>query len=251
MFVFLITGMAADIVEFLSEGNLEGANCNRTVTISILTIWTVSVMQFPFHGDSEQLRKSSIASTLARRGSLMKMSWFNRMFNFEVWSIFSIIFMQDGPFLGMRIYLIYLYGISDQSLVFFSAKNVLVLMLQFYRIVALLCLETDAYGRTSFRLSKKVRNLRKTVRSIGGWGGNHDNSETQNEDDTEKGTSEDHAPRGPCANGHDNPFQVMESPTRDNENYSKGGDANQFRATESSATPVDDGNCYGDDDAQL
>ena len=248
--LFHCTGMAADIVEFLSEGNLEGANCDRKVTISILAIWTVSVMQFPFHGDGEQLKRSSIVSTLARRGSLMEISCFNRLFNFEVWSIFAIVAMQDGPFLGMRVYLIYLYGISDQSLVFFSAKNVLVLMLQFYRIVALLCLETDAYGRTSLRWSKKVRNLRKTVRNLGGWGGNQDDSEAQNEDDAEKSTTEEHAP-GAGANGYDNQFQVTESPTPgEDENYLNGGDTNQFQVTES-PTPGDDENISYGGDAQL
>ncbi|XP_072032150.1 transmembrane protein 26-like [Amphiura filiformis] len=181
-------GMAADIVEFLSEGvQSEGAKCNEMVIIIVLIIWSVSILQFPFHGDAKNLRRLSVVSTLTR-GQKPVISWLPRCFNFEVWSIMSIIVMQDGPFLGMRIYLIYLYGISDQSLIFFSAKNLLVLLLQFYRLWALLCLEWDAEeGRYSLKLSRKINSIRRTVRNLGGrrYRGRGDSENPVAEIDTE------------------------------------------------------------------
>lgn len=166
--------MAADLVEFLSEG-LQGneVKCNKQVIFIVLIIWTVSILQFPFQWDSKALRKLSVVSTLARgTKGVGRLNWLTRCFlSNEVWAILSIVVMQDGPFLGMRIYLIYLYGVSNQSLVFFAAKNVLVLLLQFYRLWALLCLEWDAEeGRLTFKLSRKIKSIRRTIRHLGGSG---------------------------------------------------------------------------------
>jgi hypothetical protein len=42
--------------------------------------------------------------------------------------------MQDGPFLGMRLYLLIHFNVINQMMIFFTIKNILVILLQLYRM---------------------------------------------------------------------------------------------------------------------
>ncbi len=53
------------------------------------------------------------------------------------------VMLQDGPFLVMRMLLIFRYGVLSYTNLFFTSKNTLVLVLQFYRLLVLFCQKTD------------------------------------------------------------------------------------------------------------
>ena len=55
----------------------------------------------------------------------------------DLWNIGISIFIQDGPFLVVRLILMTYFKVINQMLVFFAAKNFLVVVLQLYRLVAL------------------------------------------------------------------------------------------------------------------
>lgn len=55
----------------------------------------------------------------------------------DLWNIGISIFIQDGPFLVVRLILMTYFEVINQMLVFFAAKNFLVVVLQFYRLVVL------------------------------------------------------------------------------------------------------------------
>lgn len=56
----------------------------------------------------------------------------------DIWSIVEALFIQDGPFLVVRLIVIIHYKIIHQMLVFFAIKNFLVVILNLYRLVVIL-----------------------------------------------------------------------------------------------------------------
>lgn len=63
----------------------------------------------------------------------------------DIWSIVEALFIQDGPFLVVRLTVMTYYKVFHQMLVFFTIKNFLVLILNLYRMIVL-C--QDSTGRT-------------------------------------------------------------------------------------------------------
>ena len=151
-------GMAADILEFITDSlETDEIKCDRTLVIVVLTFWSWSLMQFPFHCFSKV-----VEDIVVRKDKrLRQRAWFTRCIsNPDVWCSICTCAMQDGPFLFVRIYFISCYGFSHQTQVFFIAKNMLVLMLQGYRMWALLLKWEDTKGRV---VERKLRTLRKRL----------------------------------------------------------------------------------------
>ncbi|NP_001087511.1 transmembrane protein 26 S homeolog [Xenopus laevis] len=130
--LLMFVGTAADILEFTSE-TLEQDNVrnNMILVYSILAVWTWSMLQFPL-----DLAVQNIACQPA---TLMK----NRLhmlvcrYSADLWNIGISLLIQDGPFLVSRLILMAYFNVINQMLVFFTAKNILVVMLQLYRLVVL------------------------------------------------------------------------------------------------------------------
>lgn len=55
----------------------------------------------------------------------------------DLWNIGISVFIQDGPFLVVRLLLMTYFKVVNQMLVFFAAKNFLVVVLQLYRLMVL------------------------------------------------------------------------------------------------------------------
>lgn len=55
----------------------------------------------------------------------------------DLWNIGISVFIQDGPFLIVRLILMTYFEVISQMLVFFAVKNFLVVMLHLYRLVVL------------------------------------------------------------------------------------------------------------------
>ena len=146
-------GMAADILEFLSEGvQSDQVRCNRMIVLVILCLWSISLLQFSFELNHHAKQRSKSLSHVNE-------TFLQRCLSSEVWGIIIVIVMQDGPFLGVRLYLIAEYKIFEQGLLFFTFKNLLIVMLQLYRLWILLCLTQDtAEGKFSLRLLSSLQN---------------------------------------------------------------------------------------------
>ena len=146
-------GMAADILEFLSEGvQSDHVRCNRMIVLIILCLWAISLLQFTFELSHHVKQRSKSLSHVNE-------TFLQRCQSSEVWGIIIVIVIQDGPFLGMRLYLIAEYKIFEQGLLFFTFKNLLIVMLQLYRLWILLCLTWDAAeGGFSLRLLSLLQN---------------------------------------------------------------------------------------------
>ncbi|XP_074088434.1 transmembrane protein 26 [Macrotis lagotis] len=150
--LLMFVGTAADILEFTSE-TLEEQNVrnNSALVYAILTIWTWSMLQFPL---DLAVQHFVCPSSVTSKGFI---SFFLCQYSTDLWNIGISLFIQDGPFLVVRLILMTHFQVINQMLVFFAAKNFLVVMLQLYRLVVLVL---------------DVQNsLRKQPRSLEGEGG--------------------------------------------------------------------------------
>ncbi|XP_029787594.1 transmembrane protein 26 [Suricata suricatta] len=130
--LLMFVGTAADILEFTSE-TLEEQNVRNSPALvyAILVIWTWSMLQFPL---DLAVQHVVCPLSVAMRGFP---SLFFCQYSADLWNIGISIFIQDGPFLVVRLILMTYFKVINQMLVFFAAKNFLVVVLQLYRLVVL------------------------------------------------------------------------------------------------------------------
>ncbi|XP_040831975.1 transmembrane protein 26 [Ochotona curzoniae] len=130
--LLMFVGTAADILEFTSETlDIESVRTKPSLVYAILSLWTWSMLQFPLDLAVQHLACSSSGTT---RGFV---SLFFCKYSADLWNIGISVFIQDGPFLVLRLILMIYFNVTSQMLVFFAAKNFLVVVLHLYRLVVL------------------------------------------------------------------------------------------------------------------
>ncbi|XP_031204634.1 transmembrane protein 26 isoform X2 [Mastomys coucha] len=137
--LLMFVGTAADILEFTTETLKENhVRNNPTLVSGILVVWTWSMLQFPL--DLAVQLKLVCPTSVKARG-------FRRVFlcqySADLWAIGLSFFIQDGPFLVVRLVLMIYFKVINHMLVFFAVKNSLVMALHFYRLVALIMATRD------------------------------------------------------------------------------------------------------------
>ncbi|XP_056385846.1 transmembrane protein 26 [Hyla sarda] len=131
--LLMFVGTAADILEFTSETLEEAAiRSNITLVYVILGVWTWSMLQFPLDLAVQNIGCQEGSST--KRNLCLLICRYSA----DLWNIGISLLIQDGPFLISRIILMAFFKITNQMLVFFAAKNCLVVLLQLYRLVVIL-----------------------------------------------------------------------------------------------------------------
>lgn len=143
--LLVYVGTSADILEFSTEGfQMEQVMCNKLLITCVLSIWSWSLLQFTLNltvtiDSSEQNDKCNHGNINLHRRKKQRKPSRNCRFSCmccetEVWAILVSMVMQDIPFLAMRVYLLLEYDVINQAGFFFTCKNVLVLLLQLYRL---------------------------------------------------------------------------------------------------------------------
>ncbi|XP_075697260.1 transmembrane protein 26 [Rhinoderma darwinii] len=144
--LLMFVGTAADILEFTSETLEEVAiRSNIKLVYSILAVWTWSMLQFPLDLAVQNIGCQQGSST--KRNLCLLFCRYSA----DLWNIGISLLIQDGPFLISRIILMACFKITNQMLVFFAAKNSLVVLLQLYRLVVIL---VDFHGSLEHREAK-------------------------------------------------------------------------------------------------
>lgn len=132
--LLMFVGTAADILEFTTETLKEdNVRTNLILVCGILAVWTWSMLQFPL--DLAVQLKLVCPSSVKARGFLRL---FLCQYSADLWAIGLSFFIQDGPFLVVRLVLMIYFRVINHMLVFFAVKNSLVMALHFYRLVALI-----------------------------------------------------------------------------------------------------------------
>merc|ERR1739838_1144269 len=137
LLVFIAVG--ADILEFVTETideeNLQ--DCRNVIVFFLYTTWSCSLFQFTLVLTATKSRKVRLGfanesnTKIAEGDGCCARSIFNSA---EVWGIMVTIILQDVPFLVFRLYVMIVYQDVHQMMIFFTGKNILVVILQLYRL---------------------------------------------------------------------------------------------------------------------
>lgn len=147
----------------------------------ILIAWTMSLLQFPFVMTTSKARKMRVAITTSNSDEEVKRlqymascevkarpKWVQIAGDTDVWAIVLALFLQDIPFVLVRLYLMIEYKLMSYTMIFFTSKNLLVIMLQMYRMVVLVHeryhkakIEADAH-----RLVNHYRHMLEACRDV-------------------------------------------------------------------------------------
>lgn len=105
---------------------------NRVLCIVILSIWSWSLLQFTLVLTANP-NKSKKPKVRVKQGCCHTAK--KVCCSVDVWSILINIILQDAPFFTFRLLLIVHYKIISYMNIFFTCKNTLVIILQFYRLI--------------------------------------------------------------------------------------------------------------------
>ncbi|KAL7857591.1 hypothetical protein SRHO_G00164900 [Serrasalmus rhombeus] len=124
--LLIFVGTAADILEFTSETLSDVKDNSPQLVYIILAVWTWSMLQFPFH--------LSVVNSKAGDECESQPDTFLNRHSTDFWAVVETLFIQDGPFLLVRLTVMIHFNIIHQMLVFFTIKNLLVVTLNVYRM---------------------------------------------------------------------------------------------------------------------
>ncbi|XP_022097360.1 transmembrane protein 26-like [Acanthaster planci] len=158
-------GMAADILEFSLESLKEKVViCNLLLIIIILGLWSWSLLQFTLVLTSVSAPRPRAAKVSGGRSCKGVLGCCSN----EIWALCITILMQDGPFLAMRLYLLIYHKVINQMMLFFTIKNVLVILLQLYRMVVVCLGESTSTVGTEDELLEAADEKSNTQRPARG-----------------------------------------------------------------------------------
>lgn len=138
--LFVYIGIASDIMEILILFDEEPVLKAPGLTYTILAMWSFSLMQYTLVLTATRARKTRVThSPQPRRRSASGeeptgIRALCACCETELWSVIITCSMQDGPFLTIRLYVIFAFEILNYTILFYTCKNFLVLCLQLYRL---------------------------------------------------------------------------------------------------------------------
>uniref|UniRef100_A0A672Z2C5 Transmembrane protein 26b n=2 Tax=Sphaeramia orbicularis TaxID=375764 RepID=A0A672Z2C5_9TELE len=135
--LMVYVGLGADILDIFDTFREPEVQTKRVVVVVGLALFSWALMQFPLvltqtrapqKGDGGgRPRCPGVTSSLASFCSS------------EVWSLLLTVGLQDGPFLLYRLYLMIQEQVLNQLMIFFTCKNILIVLLEIYRILVVQC----------------------------------------------------------------------------------------------------------------
>lgn len=139
--LMVYVGLGADILDIFDTFKEPEVKTNRAVVIIGLALFTWALMQFPLVLTQTQPPKGEPPQTSVRGLSCCPgaPSAFASCCSSEVWSLLLTVGLQDGPFLLYRLYLMVQEQVLNQLMIFFTCKNILIVLLELYRIFVVQC----------------------------------------------------------------------------------------------------------------
>ncbi|KAM3617517.1 uncharacterized protein V6R79_007444 [Siganus canaliculatus] len=140
--LMVYVGLGADILDIFDTFKEPEVKTNRAVVIIGLALFSWALMQFPLvltqtHPQKDEPPQSG---TVGVSGCCPAApSAFASCCSSEVWSLLLTVGLQDGPFLLYRLYLMIQEQVLNQLMIFFTCKNILIVLLELYRIFVVQC----------------------------------------------------------------------------------------------------------------
>lgn len=135
--------MASDIMELYALFDDDGVLTDTGLTYGILAVWSISFIQFVIVPD--------VLKTSTEEESEVKSVWK------ELREPLTAFFLQDAPFLSLRISVMARLNLITHSLVFFQLKNILAIIIQLYKISLMLYTYYSEDGRDLFACIRNIR----------------------------------------------------------------------------------------------
>ncbi len=136
--LLVYVGIAADSLEFSLETlKIPQVLCDFLLIAIILGVWSWSLLQFTLVLTSVSAPRPRMAATKKSK------SFFGGCCENEIWALIITMFLQDAPYLAVRLYLIAGLRVVNQMMVFFTIKNGILVILQLYRMFVLCCVPKE------------------------------------------------------------------------------------------------------------
>ncbi|EDV24240.1 uncharacterized protein TRIADDRAFT_57528 [Trichoplax adhaerens] len=141
--LLIYIGTAADIIELFETFKEPIVRSNRLLVMVIMAAWSWSLLQYTVvyvsfksntKGSRVHVRPDEMGSNNSVRRTRSEDASAIGCCHPEIVTPLTALIMQDCPFLALRFYLLYL-GVMSPMLLFFTAKNILILLLQMYRLI--------------------------------------------------------------------------------------------------------------------
>ncbi|XP_059189026.1 transmembrane protein 26 [Centropristis striata] len=133
--LMVYVGLGADILDIFDTFKEPEVKTNRAVVIMGLGLFSWALMQFPLVLTQTQPSKGEPPRSSVGGAP----SSFTSCCSSEVWSLLLTVGLQDGPFLLYRLYLMVQEQVLNQLMIFFTCKNILIVLLELYRIFVVQC----------------------------------------------------------------------------------------------------------------
>nr|XP_057940083.1 transmembrane protein 26 [Doryrhamphus excisus] len=154
--LMVYVGLGADILDIFDTFTEPNVKNNIKVIYMGLALFTWALLQFPL----VLTQKSSHH----RRSKGRFVCWQGKncltsCCPSEVWSLLVTVGFQDGPFLAYRLYLMVMENVLNQLMIYFTCKNILIVLIEFYRMFVVKCDQwneqsADAQSETALSLRR-------------------------------------------------------------------------------------------------
>ncbi|XP_016093917.1 transmembrane protein 26-like [Sinocyclocheilus grahami] len=145
--LMVYVGLGADILDIFDTFKEPQVKTKQAVIIVGLSLFSWALMQFPLvlTQTSRPKVQVEVQSETAQPGQV---GWTVSCCSSEVWSLLLTVGLQDGPFLIYRLYLMIRENVLNQLMIFFTCKNILIVLLEVYRICVVHFEQSNPGSRT-------------------------------------------------------------------------------------------------------
>lgn len=132
--LMVYVGLGADILDIFDTFKEPEVKTNHAVIIVGLSLFSWALMQFPLVLTQTNPPKPQTNIHIKQTSPELLPCPYTSCCSSEIWSLLLTVGLQDGPFLVYRLYLMLRESVLNQLMIFFTCKNILIVMLELYRI---------------------------------------------------------------------------------------------------------------------
>ncbi|XP_074648775.1 transmembrane protein 26-like isoform X2 [Tubulanus polymorphus] len=168
--LLVLIANGADVIEFYqTQSDMKIEKVRDTEIYVLLAFWTWSLVPFCFYltatedRDDETPEVEQKATTEQTDGNQTKNSKYINILIDERWSLLFQCLCMDGPYLAMRLYIMSTYKLFTSSILFFVAKNAILLIVDLYLFFLLCCSDERKAAR---KAKQRAIELKKSNTSV-------------------------------------------------------------------------------------
>ncbi|XP_064606823.1 transmembrane protein 26-like [Liolophura sinensis] len=146
--LFVYIAIASDIMELFQLFEEERVYRNEALRYCILGVWGFSLFQFTLVLTASRNPKKArpvaatadadISTAGHETGKPESTIVCCRVPYIEILSLLTSLFIMDGPFLAIRLYVLFALNVHSYNILFFTSKNLLMVLLLFYRFLVII-----------------------------------------------------------------------------------------------------------------